>query len=352
MTRRLGAARPAGSGRRPWLVAHRGASGHLPEHTLPSYQLAVAMGADVLEPDLVPTRDGVLVDRHEPEISTTTDVADRPEFAYRRRTAVIDGVSMTGWFTEDFTSTELATLRARERIPELRPGNAEHDGRYRVPTFAQVLRLRAQLARRYRRRIGVAPELKHPTYFAGLGLSVESALLTELRRAGLTDRRSGVWVQCFELGSLIRLRRSGYPGTLLFLAAEVGGPADLAAAGRPTEYAELLTRDGLARLARWVDVLGPDKRLVLAQPDDDPEPAPATRLVIDAHRAGLAVVPWTYRAENAYLPARWRRGSQPQQWGDLAGEIGAHLDAGIDGLFTDQPAAARQAVLAWQRRRG
>src|SRR5690242_20240985 len=196
---------PRGQVADPVVIAHRGASGYRPEHTLASYRLAIAMGADFIEPDLVSTKDGVLVARHENEISGTTDVADHPEFADRRATKVIDGRPVAGWFTEDFTLAELKTLRAKERLPQVRPDNTRYDGMFEVPTFEEVLALAKQESRRTGRRIGVYPETKHPTYFDGIGLSLEEPLVAALRRHGLDRPRAAVIIQSFETGNLREL---------------------------------------------------------------------------------------------------------------------------------------------------
>ncbi|MGO4340125.1 glycerophosphodiester phosphodiesterase [Pedococcus sp. 2YAF34] len=321
----------------PLVIAHRGASGYRPEHTTAAYELAVAMGADYIEPDLVMTRDGVLVDRHEPEISGTTDVADHPEFADRRTTKVLDGVRTTGWFTEDFTLAELRTLRAKERLPQIRQENTLYDGRYPVPTFAEVLALREKLSREYGRPVGIIPEIKHSTYFHAQGLDPETALMKLVRRYSLNRPDAPLWVQSFELTNLVALRRDhGYRANEVFLASGSGAPFDLQSTGDPRTYADLLSPAGLRGLARTVDGIGPDKNLVIAREADGSLGAP-TGLVGAAHAAGLAVTPYTFRAENTFLPTDYRVGTDPADFGRAVDEDVAFMRVGVDGLFCDQP---------------
>lgn len=310
------------------VIAHRGASGLRPEHTLEAYNLAIEQGADFIEPDLVMTKDGVLVARHENEISETTDVANRAEFAARRTTKTIEGRAVTGWFTEDFTLAELKTLRARERLPQLRPGNTAYDGKFEVPTFAEVI----ALARRAGR--GIYPELKHPAYFASIGLAMEEALLAALQDAGWTGKDDPVFVQCFEVGPLERLRpRTGV--RLVQLLSDEGGPAD-----RPgLSYRDMATPAGLAAIARYADAIGPAKALIIPRGPDG-RSQQATSLVADAHAAGLVVHPWTFRSENYFLPAELRRGEDPRAHGDAAAEYRRFHALGVDGLFSDFPADA------------
>ena len=311
---------------RPIVIAHRGASGLLPEHTIAAYTRAIDDGADFIEPDLVPTRDGVLVARHENEISGTTDVASRAEFADRKTTKTIDGASVTGWFTEDFTLAELKTLRARERLPELR-GTA-NDGRFEIPTLDEIITLAKA------RGVGIYPETKHPTYFAAIGLPLEAKLVAALDAAGWRDADAPVFIQSFEVNNLKRL--DGMTGVrLIQLVAAEGGPAD----GTYRSYAEMLTPEGLKAVAAYADGIGPEKTLVISRGPDMRLTSP-TRLVADAHAAGLKVHPWTFRAENYFLPADHRKGEDPRAHGELAGEIRAYLATGIDGLFSDFTAEA------------
>jgi glycerophosphoryl diester phosphodiesterase len=323
----------------PLVVGHRGASGYRPEHTLASYRLAVRQGADVIEPDLVSTKDGVLVARHENEISGTTDVADHPEFADRRTTKVVDGQPLTGWFTEDFTLAELRTLRAVERLPEVRPDNTAYDGRYRIPTFDEVLALADRLD------VAVAPETKHPTYFDSIGLSLEEPLVFALDEAGLTKRRSPVLVQSFETANLRELDgMTRVP--LVQLVSGSGAPYDRVAAGDPTTYADLLTPAGLADVATYADWLSPEKNQVLPRDAAGATGEPST-LVDDAHGAGLRVVVYTLRRENQFMATNFRRGSDPDAPGDLVAEATAFLDAGVDAYFTDNPDLGVEARDAW-----
>ena len=327
-----------GGGHRPrtLVIGHRGASGYRPEHTLASYELAARMGADFIEPDLVTTKDRVLVARHEPEIGGTTDVATRPEFASRRATKLLDGVSVTGWWTEDFTLAELKTLRAVERLPDVRQESTMYDGRFEVPTLAEVLELRARLSRELGREIGVYPETKHPTYFQRLGLALEPVLLATLRRYGLNSSHAPVFVQSFETTNLRQLRRLGLRTPSVQLLSATGAPYDLVAAGDPRTYADLATPAGLADIARYADGIGPDKNQVIPRNADGTLAAP-TALVGDAHRAGLLVHPYTFRAENAFLPTELRRGTNLTDFGWAIDEQVTFLRAGVDGLFTDQP---------------
>jgi glycerophosphoryl diester phosphodiesterase len=328
--------------RRPLIIGHRGASGYRPEHTLASYALAARMGADYIEPDLVSTKDGVLVARHENEISTTTNVADKPEFAVRKTTKNIDGISLTGWFTEDFTLAELKTLRATERIPQLRPRNTAFNGRYTVPTFQEILDLRARLSRELGREVGVYPETKHPTYFQGIGLPLEQPLVRALRRNDLDHRNAPVFVQSFETGNLKVLgRRLRVP--IVQLLSSAGAPFDLVASGSTTTYADLSTAAGLRQIARYADGVGPSKdQIVPRAPAGSTEPPAGTSLapttfVADAHAARLLVHPYTFRAENAFLPLELRSSADPAAYGNLFTEIEQFFGLGVDGVFTDNP---------------
>ncbi|WP_292040637.1 MULTISPECIES: glycerophosphodiester phosphodiesterase [unclassified Brevundimonas] len=324
----------------PQIIAHRGASGERPEHTRAAYELAIDQGADVIEPDLVMTSDGHLVLRHENEIGETTNVADKPEFASRRATRTIDGVDVTGWFTEDFTLAELKTLRAKERLPQMR-GTA-FDGREALLTFDEVLDIAEAASARTGRRIGVAPELKHPTYFIQRGLPVEDAFVAVLERRGLTGPDAPVLVQCFEVGTLERLsQRVDTP--LLQLMQASGGPFD-----KPdTTYAQMATPEGLARIATYARSIGVDTGMILP-PDEAGRSAQPTALVEDAHTAGLKVVVWTFRAENAFLPLEHRSNGNPSDHGDLTGYLNRFYDLKVDAVFSDFPALATAARLGRQ----
>ncbi|WP_239312746.1 MULTISPECIES: glycerophosphodiester phosphodiesterase [unclassified Frankia] len=325
-----------GHRRRPTLViGHRGASGYRPEHTLASYELAARIGADFMEPDLVPTKDGVLVCRHEPEIGGTTDVADHPEFAARRATKMLDGVPVTGWFTEDFTLAELKTLRAKERLPVVRQENTMYDGRFEIPMFTELLELRERLSRELGRELGVYPETKHPTYFRKAGLPLEQRLVDTLRRYGLNRRNAPVFVQSFETGSLRELRKLGLHTASVQLLSAAGAPFDLIDAGDPRTYADLSTPAGLRQIATYADGIGPDKVQIIPRAADGTLGTP-TSLVADAHAAGLVLHPYTFRAENTFLPVDYRRGTSPNDFGRAIDEQVTYLKAGIDGLFTDQ----------------
>ncbi|MGP4016771.1 glycerophosphodiester phosphodiesterase [Saccharopolyspora sp. 5N708] len=317
------------------VFGHRGASGYRPEHTLASYELAARMGADYIEPDLVPTKDGVLVARHENEIGGTTDVATHPEFADRKTTKVIDGVEMTGWFTEDFTLAELKTLRATERIPDIRPNNTIYNGRFEVPTFQEVLDLRARLSKELRREIGVAPETKHPSYFAKLGLPLEPGVVKTLNDNGLNRPNAKVVVQSFEVGNLKELNRQ-LRVNLVQLISNTGAPQDFIEAGDPRTYADLVKPEGLREIAGYADVIGPDTKVILPVNPDGYLTEPTT-VVADAHQAGLQVVPYTVRAENSFLPADFRSSTDQTAYGDVFSFFHALFDQGIDGIFSDNP---------------
>lgn len=328
------------------VIAHRGASAALPEHTLAAYARAIEEGADYIEPDLVATRDGVLVARHGNEIGGTTDVAAHPAFAKRRTTRDIDGQTIEGWFVEDFSLEELRTLRARERIPQLR-GTA-HDGLHPVPTFAEIIALVARESAARGRVIGLIPELKHSTHFSARGLALEDRLLEALAAHPYT-RSAPVVIQSFEVGNLRALRAKlgdehANIRLLQLLGAPDAPPADLAAAGGPT-YLGMLTADGLRGIATYADILGPHLGYVVPV-DAEGRLGQATPLVAAAHAAGLQVMPYTFRPENHFLPRSLWQGDDPRSRSE-AGTI-AHirtlLDAGIDGFFTDDVAIGRRGV--------
>ncbi|MFH0518164.1 glycerophosphodiester phosphodiesterase family protein [Streptomyces sp. M41] len=324
------AAGQAPSGRRPVVIGHRGAAGWRPEHTAVSYTYAVQTGADWIEPDLVPTKDHVLVVRHENEISQTTDVASHPEFTDRRTTKTVDGRSVTGWFTEDFTLAELKTLRAVERLPLVRNRNTVFDGREEVLTFQEVVDLARRLSKEYGRTIAVFPETKHPTYFRSIGLPLEPKLASVIRRNRLRARECVV--QSFEPTSLKRIAAERLRVPLWQALGTTGGPYDLVSAGDPTTYKDMMAPAGLTRIAEYADWIGPDKSSVAA-----------TSLVADAHAAGLRIGPYTFRAENQFLPAHLRRGTGPNDFGDAFAEYALYYRLGVDAVVTDFPDLAVMA---------
>jgi len=313
------------------VIAHRGASGYRPEHTLASYELAIGMGADFIEPDLVSTQDGVLIARHENEISETTDVAARPEFAARKTVKRIDGREVSGWFSEDFTLAEIKTLRARERLPFRDPS---FDGRFEVPTFAEVLALARRKSAETGRTIGVYPETKHPSYFRSLGIPLEEPLLADLQEVDLP-----VYIQSFEMGNLQELRKvTDRP--LIQLLEAAGQPWDFTVAGDARTYQRLATPAGLAEIATYADGIGPDKRMIVPA-DPGGRLLPPTALVEDAHRAGLLVHPWTFRSDGTFLAAEY--GGDPER------EYEQFFGLGVDGLFSDFSDLAVRVRERWRR---
>ncbi|WP_217170698.1 glycerophosphodiester phosphodiesterase [Streptomyces sp. AC512_CC834] len=321
----------------PTVIGHRGASGYRPEHTFGSYELALDLGADIVEAgDLVPTRDGHLVCRHEPEIGGTTDVADHPEFADRERTKLLDGVSTTGWFTEDFTLAELKTLRAIERIPANRPHNTLYDGRWEIPTFEEVLRWQNEQTRRRGRQVWIYPELKHPTYFRKLGLGTEERLARLLRKYGKDGKHAPVIIQSFEPTSIRRMNKLvGNPLAVLLSGAD-SRPWDFVETGDPRTTADLITPKGLKEIASYAQGIGPTLDLIIPK-DSAGRLTEPTTLVRDAHRAGLILHPYTMRNENPFLPADFRKGGDPDAYGDAFGAFRTYFATGIDGVFTDNP---------------
>ncbi|MDU0291875.1 glycerophosphodiester phosphodiesterase [Saccharothrix longispora] len=325
----------------PLVIGHRGASGYRPEHTLAAYELAARMGADYVEPDLVVTKDGKLVARHENEIGGTTDVAAHPEFAARKTTKVVDGVPITGWFTEDFTLAELKTLRAVERIPDVRPRNTLYDGRFEIPTFEEVVELSRRLSRELGRDIGLYPETKHPTYFQDIGLPLEPRLVDVLNRKGLNRHGAKVYVQSFEVANLKALKRE-LRVPLVQLVSGSGAPYDFVKAGDKRTYGDLVTPAGLREIRTYASGIGAEKSRIIPRDADGRLTTPTT-LVRDAHTRGLVVHAWTFRNENAFLPADFRTSADPAAYGRAFGEYAAFYATGLDGVFADNPDTAVEA---------
>ncbi|HXH77041.1 glycerophosphodiester phosphodiesterase [Nocardioides sp.] len=321
----------------PVVIGHRGASGYRPEHTLAAYELAIEQGATYIEPDVVSTKDGVLVARHENEISGTTDVAEHPEFAARRTSKVIDGTTFTGWFTEDFTYAELSTLRAKERLPQVRPQNTAYDRQFAIPTLDQVLDLAVRAG------VGVYPETKHPTYFDSIGLSLEEPLVAALEAHDLDDKKDAVIVQSFEVGNLQDLNRMTKVD-LAQLVSSSGGPADLPG----VTYASMVTPAGLKAISKYADGLGANKDLIL--PRTNGATTAPSNVVRDAHKVNLVVHVWTLRRENQFMATNFRVGTNPTAPGDMYAETLAFLDAGVDGVFSDNPDIASAALADWLAR--
>jgi glycerophosphoryl diester phosphodiesterase len=323
----------------PIVIGHRGAAGHRPEHTLAAYELAARMGADYVEPDLVATGDGVLVARHENLLTETTDVADRPEFADRRTTKTVDGAGLTGWFTEDFTLAQLKTLRARERMPDVRPGNARHDGRYAIPTLQEVIDLARRLSRELGRPIGIYPETKRPTYFRSLGLALEPPLVAALEGNDLNRAGAKVFVQSFETANLRALARLLRVPLVQLLDAPHLQPYDVRAGGGSATYADLATPAGLAGIAEYAAGVGPAKAYVVPR-NADGRSMGSTSFVDDAHAAGLQVHAFTFRDENRFLPLELRSSDDPNARGDAIAEYRQFFGLGVDGVFSDNPDTA------------
>lgn len=341
----VGAMGPA-ERRKVEVFGHRGASALRPEHTLAAYTRAIADGADFIEPDLVISKDGVLIARHEPNIADTTDVAKHPEFAGRRTTKLIDGKPQEGWFTEDFTLAELKTLRAIERLPQLRPANTAFDGQFGLVTWAEMVDFAAAEAKARGRMIGLVPELKHSTYFRSIGKPLEEAFLPTLRHSYL--RRAPLVIQSFETANLKAVRaaiRRPRNVRLMQLIDPSSRPADVVAAGGDLTSAAMMTPDGLTTIAAYADIVAPDTRSIIPL-DAQKRLAQPTALVANARAAGLQLMCYTFRPENYFLPADLQDGKGPaarNEAGSIS-EMRAYVAAGIDGLFTDDPALARRAV--------
>jgi glycerophosphoryl diester phosphodiesterase len=333
---------PTLNGELPIVIGHRGASGYRPEHTLAAYELAIEMGADYIEPDLVSTKDGILIARHENAIAivdpttgviteATTNVAELPQFADRKTTKVIDGVTITGWFTEDFTLEELKTLKARERIPQIRPQNVAFNDQFEVPTLQEVIDLAKRKSEETGRTIGIYPETKHPTYFDSIGLSLEEPLVETLTANGYVGEDAPVFVQSFEVGNLQLLNTlTDVPLVQLFGGA-AQQPFDFIVSGDTRTYGDLATPTGLGAIANYADGIGPSKRLIIPTNTEN-QLLPPTTLVSDAHQAGLLVHPYTFRNEDVFLAADYN--------GDPVLEYEQFFNLGIDGLFSDNPDTA------------
>lgn len=327
-----------GESRSVIIIAHRGASGYLPEHTLESYRLAIELGADFVEPDLVMSRDGVLVARHENEIGGTTDVAEK--FPDRKTTKTIDGAPVTGWFTEDFTFSELRTLRARERLATR---SHQNDDRFLIPSFEEVLDLLKQHEAATGRRIGVYPETKHPSYFRSIELPLEEKLVALLHRYAYREPSDPAFIQSFETSNLKMLRELTNVRLIQLLEVD-GAPWDHRTDGIVGGYAAMITPRGLREIARYAFGIGPNKRLIIPESSTIDSDGGTTSLVSNAHATGLAVHPWTFRSDPPFLDLRYQ--------GDAATELTAFLRLGIDGLFTDFPDHAASTIEALRPKPG
>ncbi|UCE63358.1 MAG: glycerophosphodiester phosphodiesterase [Nitrospirota bacterium] len=335
---------PAPETSHPIVIAHRGASGYLPEHTLAAYSIAILHGADFIEPDVVITKDRHLIVRHDNVLNLTTDVADRAEFSSRKRTKTVDGEAITGWFSEDFTLAEIKTLRAIERIPQVRPENAKFNGQFEIPTLQEVIELAKNMEKFTGHPIGIYPEIKHPTYFDHLHLSIEEPLVQLLRANGYETQQARVYIQSFEVSNLKDLRTmTTIP--LIQLLGTGGQPYDVQQAGGSLTYAQMSTRTGLADIAVYADGVAPEKYHFLIPKDhaDNLSLSHATKFVQQAHAVGLKVHPYTFRAENYFLPANFKKGHDPLALGNSENEMEIFLQAGVDGFFTDHPNIGVQA---------
>ncbi len=348
-----GAAAQPAAARPATLYGHRGASALRPEHTLGAYAKAIADGADFIEPDLVSTKDGVLVARHEPNLTETTDVADRPEFASRRRTQDYEGRTVSGWWTTDFTLPELKTLRCKERLGKaLRPESAGYDGDFQVVTWEEMIDFAAAESAARGRRVGLVPELKSPAWHRAQGHDIEGEFLRTVAAHPYTRRLAPLHVQCFEVGPLQRVRAALGRADRIRLVQLVGGPGDRPQDRPDLTYGAMTSPAGLREVATYADVVAPSLRGVLPV-DAQGRLAPPNTLVRDAHAAGLGVVVWTFRPENRFLPADLRDGA-PLEARNPAGsleEMRRFLELGVDGFFTDDPALGRRAIDAFQASR-
>jgi len=313
----------------PLVIGHRGACGYRPEHTLASYELAVDMGADYIEPDLVMTKDRVFIARHENELSQTTDVAAK--FPDRRTKKAIDGKEVEGWFSEDFTLAEIKTLRAQSGRPKR---STAWDGAYEIPTFDEVIELAQRNSAETGRAIGIYPETKHPTYFSSIGLPFENLLVETLNRFGYTERTSPVFIQSFETTNLKQLRFMTKVRLVQLFDDFNERPYDLVVAGDPRTYRDLMTPESLKEIATYADGIGPWKRAILIE-GEDKKLKPATTLIDDAHAAGLVVHAYTFRDEPDTLA--------PEYALDPMKEYEQFFALGIDGVFSDFPDTAVRA---------
>ncbi|MBY0551375.1 MAG: glycerophosphodiester phosphodiesterase [Candidatus Obscuribacterales bacterium] len=332
--------------RKPIIIAHRGASGYRPEHTLAAYELAINLGADFIEPDLVATKDGALVARHDNELSQTTDVANHPEFANRKTKKTVDGKSQEGWFSEDFTLAEIKTLRARERMPKLRQNNTMYDDRFSIPTFQEVIDLAKRKTAELHRQIGVYPEAKHPAYFQSIGLPMETPLVEGLHLNGFFEATAPIFIQCFEPSTLKRLKRLTRIN-LVQLIADEGQPYDAILDKTTLSFSDMTKPAGLAEIKTYASGIGPDKHLIFPQ-DKSGNSKTRTSLVDDAHKAGLVVHPWTFRNENEFLPKNLQRTSPDKTeakscYGDALAEYALYYELGVDGVFSENPDTAIEA---------
>jgi glycerophosphoryl diester phosphodiesterase len=337
----------------PIVIAHRGASGYVPEHTLAAYSIAILQGADFIEPDLVMTRDGALIARHDNVLDLTTDVASHPEFADRKTTKTVDGQPITGWFSEDFTLAEIRQLRAIERIPDVRPSNTKFNGMFTIPTLQEIIDLAKAMEATTGRPIGIYPETKHPTHFADQGLAMEEKLVDILHRNGYRGKAAPIYIQSFEVSNLQKLNQlTDLP--LIQLLWIDGQPFDVAKNGGDLTYEDMATAKGLQQIAQYADGVGPEKyHFILPRNGDDTlDPKQATDFVRQAHAAGLMVHPFTFRAENQFLPGNLQSDSQAtSRFGDAAQEVRIFLELGIDGFFIDQPDLGVKARDNWQTTR-
>lgn len=335
------------------IIGHRGASALRPEHTLAAYQKAIDDGADFIEPDLVATKDGYLVARHENEIGETTNVSELPQFADLKTTKVIDGVSLTGWFTEDFHLNELNQLKARERIPQIRPNNVQYNDLYNIPTLEQIIELADQHYQKTGKIIGLYIETKHPTYFQQQNLALENSLLMSLAKHKYTREIAPVYLQSFEISNLKAMREQldqlnsiKQIKIIQLYGGKSTQPADAAMQKLTINYGDMATVAGLKEVAKYADGVGPSKTYILP----NTQAATVTSFVKDAHAVGLKVHPYTLRPENEFLPDYLDCGVNPAERCETGAikEYELFFEAGVDGIFTDDPGLGRKALLNYQ----